>query len=397
VLLCGALLLGGCGGGGGGGGSSSVSIPQSNTPNSTSISVDAGPTNGINQANIPYVTVTVCVPGSTSCQTIDHVIVDTGSSGLRILSSALNLALPQQTDGNGSQLAECMQFADGYSWGSLRTADLKIAGEQASNLNMQVIDGSFAGGVPSACSNSGGVEEDTVAAFGGNGILGIAVFQQDCGGACVNSASLNAYFACPNGSNCQPTTRGLAQQVQNPVALFSADSNGTLIKLPSVPANGAGSATGSLIFGIGTQSNNALGSAAVYTLNNNGNFTTTYNSTQYTGFLDSGSNALFFKDAITRCAGSPQHASALFYCPSGTLHLSASIQGHGGNSSTIPFDVANADSLLINNSNNTAFNNLAGFNNSQFDWGLPFFYGRSVFTAIEGKAVPGGSAPYVAF
>jgi len=32
-----------------------------------------------------------------------------------------------------------------------------------------------------------------------------------------------------------------------------------------------------------------------------------------------------------------------------------------------------------------------------FDWGLPFYFGRSVFTAIEGKATPGGPGPFFAF
>jgi hypothetical protein len=30
-----------------------------------------------------------------------------------------------------------------------------------------------------------------------------------------------------------------------------------------------------------------------------------------------------------------------------------------------------------------------------FDWGLPFFYGRAVYTAIEGRGTPAG--PYFAF
>ncbi|MGG2367973.1 DUF3443 family protein, partial [Salmonella enterica] len=33
-----------------------------------------------------------------------------------------------------------------------------------------------------------------------------------------------------------------------------------------------------------------------------------------------------------------------------------------------------------------------------FDWGLPFHYGRSVYTAIEGKNTSdGGMGPYFAF
>ncbi len=48
------------------------------------ITVNAGPAN--NYANGLFTSVTICVPGSTSnCQTIDGVLVDTGSSGLRVL------------------------------------------------------------------------------------------------------------------------------------------------------------------------------------------------------------------------------------------------------------------------------------------------------------------------
>ncbi len=58
----------------------------------------------------PFVTITVCAPAApTNCQTIDHILVDTGSSGLRIISSALSsaLALSQQTDAGGDAVAEC--------------------------------------------------------------------------------------------------------------------------------------------------------------------------------------------------------------------------------------------------------------------------------------------------
>jgi hypothetical protein len=32
-----------------------------------------------------------------------------------------------------------------------------------------------------------------------------------------------------------------------------------------------------------------------------------------------------------------------------------------------------------------------------FAWGLPLFYGRNVFAAIEGRSTPGGAGPYFAF
>jgi hypothetical protein len=32
-----------------------------------------------------------------------------------------------------------------------------------------------------------------------------------------------------------------------------------------------------------------------------------------------------------------------------------------------------------------------------FDWGLPFHFGRNVFTAIDGQETPAGQGPFVAF
>ena len=89
-----------CGGSGGGGSSSTGSTgPVGTTPpvvqaNSMTVTIDAGPaalTNaGEVSANILYATVTLCTPGSTTaCTTVDHVQVDTGSNGLRILASAI--------------------------------------------------------------------------------------------------------------------------------------------------------------------------------------------------------------------------------------------------------------------------------------------------------------------
>ena len=58
--------------------------------------MDAGPPvlatgpNGFISDNIAFVSVTLCAPGGTNCQTIDHVQVDTGSVGLRIQASVLN-------------------------------------------------------------------------------------------------------------------------------------------------------------------------------------------------------------------------------------------------------------------------------------------------------------------
>jgi hypothetical protein len=40
---------------------------------------------------------------------------------------------------------------------------------------------------------------------------------------------------------------------------------------------------------------------------------------------------------------------------------------------------------------------LGGTFSGGFDWGLPFFFGRNVFVAIQGQSTPGGTAPYWAY
>src|ERR1043166_371677 len=69
---------------GSGSGSGSGSVP-----NVMPVVVNAGPTN--NSFNQPFASVTICVPGTSNCQTIGGILIDTGSYGLRILSRAVNL------------------------------------------------------------------------------------------------------------------------------------------------------------------------------------------------------------------------------------------------------------------------------------------------------------------
>jgi hypothetical protein len=66
--------------------------------------------------------------------------------------------------------------------------------------------------------------------------------------------------------------------------------------------------------------------------------------------------------------------------------------------STVSFTVANTDTLFAHASY-TAFDDLAGPGGGKvtFDWGLPFFIGRSVFVALDGAATPGGKGPYFAY
>jgi hypothetical protein len=397
AALCLAAIS--CGGGGGssvGVGSGTSSPPAGN--NVASVIVDRGPTvNGspIGSVNTLFTTITVCAPGSTtSCQTIDHIQVDTGSYGLRLLAPVLTLTLPVEKLANSSNsLVECTIFLDGYSWGPVATADVQIGGETAQSLPVQVIGDSRFPTVPANCSGMG-TAEDTVSAFGANGILGIGPFELGCGDC--DTVTHGIYYAC--GTTCAETVVPTAMQEPNPVTRFAADNNGSIIDLPAVASTGAATLTGSLIFGIDTQSNNQSGTQTVLTVNGLAELTMTFLGQALTNsFMDSGSNGIFFADSnIAPCMTTDTD----FYCPGNTLTLALSIQGQNGVMvNNLTFGVGNAQTMLNNNPSFNVFPLLAGTipagNPGTFDYGLAFFYGKRVAVAVDKTSV--GTGPYIAF
>src|SRR5262249_43473908 len=146
--------------------------------------------------------------------------------------------------------------------------------------------------------------------------------------------------------------------------------------------------SGSLVFGINTQSNNNLSQAAnVYSVPDNGNFAgdfiTNFNGQSYQGsFIDSGSNGLFFLDTSTTGIATCSGQLSSWYCPSSspfTLSPQPTNQGEDSNGnpvgSAVPVNVVVEDASSLFNTNNTAFSTLAGPNPGTFDWGLSFFFG----------------------
>ena len=249
LLLAMLTLVAACGGGGGGGGGGGSGTgtgggstpPPTTTPapptltNLVAVTVDDGPASLGNGANpvravdLPYVSVTICVPGSTTCQTIDHIQVDTGSVGLRILRSVLSPALasglPGQTDASGNPVGECYGFVDGYVFGSVRSADFTIGGESVSGLPLQVIGdtGRYAT-APPECTAGGGSAITTVADLEANGILGIGTTRTDCGTACTRDGGSGAaiYYDCPAGGCASIIARAASttapfEQLPNPL------------------------------------------------------------------------------------------------------------------------------------------------------------------------------------
>jgi hypothetical protein len=365
--------------------------------NVVDVAVTTGPNS--NSINVLYTTITVCLPGTSTCQTIDNIQVDTGSYGVRILAPVLVQAMtfPVLTLGNGSPLVECTSFVDGYSWGPVVLADLQVSGEKASSVSVQIIGDSRYPTVPTDCVNSTLPNaEDTVMQFGANGIIGIGPFAQDCPACAGGVPEPIVYYSCPTESTCTGTTVPMADQVTNPVTLFATDNNGSIITLPSVATAGAATLSGSLIFGIDTESNNASGTETVVPVAASGYLTSIFNgNTLDESFIDSGSNAYFFSDSSLSNSACQQQGFSGFYCPATTTSLSGEMQLASG-TSTVDFEIGNAEQISESVS---AFPGLGGTSATpnSFDWGLPFFYGRRVAIAIEGSTTSVGSGPYIAY
>lgn len=427
AIVAASVTMSGCGGGGGGGNdSTSAAAPAASSPAAASAPLASSgapaasapaaaapaeavaPANTVAQSTTPNVqpitvakitsgtrnmlqtSVTICIPATSTCQTIDNIQVDTGSQGLRILSSALAppLVLPSVTASTEATAASCTVFGSGYTWGSVSTADVHLAGEVAAATSIQVIADPAIPAVPTDCSNSG-LPMLTATALRSNGILGVGPFSADCGSGCAATALPRWYYGCSSGA-CTAATLPVALQVTNPISRFATDNNGLVIALPAVAATGAASVTGTMTFGIGSQANNLLGSAQVLPSNSMTGFVSTafQGQTYSTSFIDSGSNGLFLAlSAVPRCG--------FWFCPTAVQSLSATVAGINGATSNVTFTIGNATSLFA--SGNNALGNLAGPASNYFDWGLPFFFGRRVFTAIEASATPAGNGPYYAF
>ena len=408
------VYLAGCGGNGGpimppgggagyvgtgSGGVGGIAIPTG--PNVMELVVDSGPaaatygyTNGL------FATVKLCQPGTTNCQVIDHMLLDTGSTGVRVLESLVTtLQLPDVVDGNGQTLGECAPFVDGSTWGPLKTADIVLGGEIASSLPIQLI-GTSRFSMPSDCTGSPITNLDEL---GTNGILGVGIFTEDCGTACTRTfANPGYYYACTDAAVCRATAVPVDQQVKNPVAALPVDNNGVIIQLPSVPEMGTPQVPGVMLLGIGTQANNGLGNATPLALDRYGEVSTTYpvGGTPYVSIIDSGSNGLFFLNTATTGLKMCTEGLQDFYCPATTAILSATILGASSLNVPVDFAVANTEKLDACK-NCFAFSNLGGpmpgfpadSSIPAFDWGLPFFFGRTVYTAFENNI----AGPFLAF
>ena len=332
--------------------------------------------------NRMVVSVTLCAPATDRCTTIDDVMVDTGSTGLRIEASAMPSALhlPAFLGPNGAPLAECLRFVHSAAWGPLVRADVRLGGLTAPSIPIQVIeDGPH--------EQPGGCPVSNVRPTA-NGTLGVGPHLLDCQGTCDQVTMATGVFGFHEGSWAQlkgPVVP--AFRVPNPVSRFPVHGNGVVIDLPTVKPGGEAEVTGTLTFGVDTAVNNGLGEARIVRLDRRGFFTTLYDGVAYPdSYLDSGTMAYIVGGGrIPRCA---RMAWALCLEPSRAF--AATMIGTTGEETATSFSVG--DYQAVGDHRLGAFDGAAiaaDEGSKSFVWGASYFLGKRIVLVFEGRGASG--------
>jgi hypothetical protein len=379
-------------------------VANTSAPNVLPVTVDGGPIGFLAsdlgpQVNQPYTSVTVCTPGSSSdCQVIDHILVVSYFTGLRIFASALNPggvtppggAVPVPVTIGGNPLRECLVY-DGYAWGSVARADVHLGGYVLSSLPIQLIGDAASGAAPSDCAATGS-NFGTVQFLAANGILGINGFASsyDCP-SCATAAQATTYYSCPSPGSCVSTAVPLVSQLVNPISQVPTYNNGAILSLEAPVPTGAQSATGTLTLGIDIDDTNQLGTTPLLTVSSIGAFTTSFAGTVYTSFISTGATANYFPSSTLELCDDSN-----LYCPATPLTETATLIGANNTQVAETFAITNADADF----DNTEFAVLPGLSgpySANFIWGVPFFYGKSVYLLYAGQTVAGVTGPALGF
>ena len=88
------------------------------------------------------------------------------------------------------------------------------------------------------------------------------------------------------------------------------------------------------------------------------------------------------------------------------MNFTSTLTGVNGAALAADFTVSNAETLLGDNTTAGVMPNIGGqipasagtsTTSIQFDLGLPFFFGRNVFTGLEGTSTSGVDGPWYAY
>jgi len=155
---------------------------------------------------------------------------------------------------------------------------------------------------------------------------------------------------------------------------------------------------GLLTFGIATQSDNALPTTALTVLeaNASGDFSATYNggTTALPALIDTGYEDYAFDDPTIAVCSTGAYVG--YYCPAvAPQNLFAVNTGTNGTTNTVNFAIADPNSFVAGAA---AFAGLGGGGGStRFTYGMPFFYGRTVYFGIEQRSAGAYTGPFFAY
>jgi hypothetical protein len=345
--------------------------PRSEPPsNIVAVTVDRS-SRGV---NVPAVTVTVCVPNTTTCQTIPHIELDTASTGLRVYADALKLDLAAETDAHGDHIMDCAWI----HWGSIHTADVKLAGLTAQSIPIQVIDTTSPR--PPACGVDHERDPDRF-----NGILGVS--------PALTDTMPTAYFHCDD-HHCVNDGVDTSLQLANVIARLPTDNNGCILQFPDIADAGTSAVTGRMILGIGTRANNQAPNDLIKIVVDEpwGQFKVQADGRTWKSAFDSGTwayNVPYLSDE--RCP-----SDQIRLCPSAPTTIPVDVLAASG-------DVAYKTSIAIANASLAPPQAMA-LNNLGSAWpgkdllilGLPYFFGRSIYYAYDHRSTTLGPGPWVA-
>lgn len=359
------------------------------TPNQVPISIGSG-LNG-DGINTMYISLTVCANNSgTNCQTVDNIILDTGSFGVKINKSALPesfvLSLPRVTTNAGNEVYACNTFGSGYVFADEHYAVLNLAGTMTSNVILQAIENSPTAEIPDSCTAKGPF--DDFANFGANGIIGINP------AITLGNSSLLLYKNI-NGIY-EPLTNaeesGLPVLNQNPLPSLATNNNGFVVSIPPVSQNTNTNVNGTLILGINTENNNKITAQTNLVVASESDLSVVCNSACFyskitnpestiPAVFDSGTNGwVFMSNTLPQCDYG--------YCPESPTIWTSSVYSYdfAANESYTISATISADEVV--NGQSLSFAVMPGWGyynyNNQTLYGSPFFLGKNVYVVFPG-------------
>ena len=337
------------------------------------------------QYNKLFVDVTVC-NAARQCRTVPDVLVDTGSTGLRLLRGALDgLDLAPVKDPRGRALGNWSSFGSGDLWGTMHVAQVRIGGvSTARPISVEIYD--LPGRRDKLPDGYAEVDARATIVRMGNGILGISPHRHVTKGYYAKGTEARA----PGGSRWVAVQVDASRQLSNPIADFPAPyDNGSVIRLPEVDwTAGAKRVQGWLGLGIGaaTEALFPHGARVVsHELDADGLFPAAVGTRRFDVLVDSGTNALALDLSHLGVSRHARYTS--YYDAPAPMPIELAVQS-GGDYVRLarPLYVGPTVKYLKANSTHGALPMVVGWDDAPRSLsvlGLPFFYGRTVATGLR--------------